>query len=57
MTEYEQFIFDLKGFLVIPGVLTPAETADLRDHLATLASDRESLPAHHQAPMGASTLA
>ena len=25
MTEYEQFLFDLKGFLVIPGVLSTAK--------------------------------
>ncbi len=51
MTEYEQFIFDLKGFLVIPGVLTEQEISSVRDHLVMLAKDPHSLPAHHRAPM------
>ena len=25
MTEYEQFFFDLKGFLILKGVLTPED--------------------------------
>ncbi len=51
MTDYEQFIFDLKGYLVIPEVLTSHETSTLRDHLTTVATNPDSLPKHHRAPM------
>ena len=51
MTEYERFIFDLKGFIVIDSVLSEDETNTVRDHLTTLAEDPESLPEHHRAPM------
>jgi hypothetical protein len=51
MTEYEQFLFDLKGYLVIPNVLTEAETDTVRHHLQTLSKDPDSLPEHHRAPM------
>ena len=51
MTDYEKFIFDLKGFLVIPGVLTDDEIETVRDHINTYNKDIESLPEHHRAPM------
>ena len=51
MSDYEKFLFDLKGFLVIPGVLSRDEIADLRDHVGTYSDDLESLPEHHRAPM------
>ena len=49
MSEYEKFLFDLKGFLVIPGVLTDEETRTVREHTETLLQDPESLPEHHRA--------
>ena len=51
MTDYERFIFDLKGFIVIDSVLSEDETNTVRDHLTTLAEDPENLPEHHRAPM------
>ena len=51
MSEYEKFLFDLKGFLVIPGVLTDEETRVVREHTETLLQDPESLPEHHRAPI------
>lgn len=51
MSEYEKFLFDLKGFLVIPGVLTDEETRTVREHTETLLRDPESLPEHHRAPI------
>ena len=35
MSDYEKFLFDLKGFLVIPSVLTDEEIAITRDHIET----------------------
>jgi len=51
MSDYEKFMFDLKGFLVIPNVLTEEETNIAREHVQTLAKDPESLPEHHRAPI------
>ena len=44
MSNYEQFLFDLKGFLVIPGVLTIDEIQTIQAHLKSLARDAEGLP-------------
>ena len=35
MSDYEKFLFDLKGFHVIPSVLTNEEIAIARDHIET----------------------
>jgi len=51
MTDYEQFLFDLKGFLVIPGVLSEDESETVRNHVKAYTNDPESLPEHHRAPM------
>ena len=51
MSEYEKFLFDLKGFLVIPGVLTDEEIRTVRKHTEILLKNPESLPEHHRAPI------
>ena len=51
MTEYEQFLFDLKGFLVIPAVLSAAEIQIVRDHMNAYTQDPNSLPEPHRAPI------
>ena len=51
MTEYEKFVFDLKGFLVIPGVLTDDEVRSVREHVDVYMKDPDSLPEHHRAPI------
>ena len=43
MTEEQRFVFDLKGWLLIPSVLTRAQIDALKAHLEALANDRESL--------------
>ena len=51
MSEYEKFLFDLKGFLVIPGVLSEAEIQTVRAHLKAYGSASDSLAEHHRAPI------
>ena len=51
MSEYEKFVFDLKGYIVIPSVLTPAQTAAAREHVEIYSTAPESLPPHLCAPM------
>ena len=43
MTEEQRFIFDLKGWLCIPGVLTQDETEAIRQHVLRLKNDPESI--------------
>lgn len=51
MTDYEKFLFDLKGFLVIPSVLSDEEIQTVRAHVDKVSKDPESLPEYHRAPM------
>lgn len=51
MSEYEKFLFDLKGFFVIPGVLSQAELAAVRAHIDAYAGDPDSLPAAQRSPL------
>ena len=55
MSDYEKFLFDLKGFLVIPSVLTEKEIAIARDHIDTYMKTPESLPEHHRSPISGPT--
>ena len=44
MSDYERFIFDLKGFIVIPSALTDDELSTARTHVDRYSSDPDSLP-------------
>ena len=43
MTEEQKFIFDLKGWVAIPGVLTAVEIETIKTHVVALRDDPESL--------------
>ena len=48
MTEEQKYLFDLNGYLVVPGVLS-AETCRIwREYLITLKNDPDSLPYHER---------
>ena len=51
MSDYDKFLFDLKGFPVIPGVLTEEEIRTVREHTKIYVKDPDSLPTHHRAPI------
>ena len=44
MTEEQKYLFDLKGWILLPGVLEPDLLAALREHVLALRTDPESLP-------------
>jgi hypothetical protein len=48
MTDQQKFLFDLKGWIVLPAVLGDAEVAACRKHLQTLADAPHSLPEHER---------
>ena len=45
MTDEQKFIFDLKGWIAIPGALTEEETEEIKAHVFVLSQDRDSLDA------------
>ncbi len=51
MTDYEKFIFDLKGFIVIPNVLTDEEITTVRAHVDAYSTEMDSLAEHERAPI------
>lgn len=48
MTDEQKFIFDLKGWLLLPAVLEPDVLAAVREHVRRLKTDPQSLPAHER---------
>ena len=52
MSEEQKFSFDMRGWLLIPGVLSAAECQEIREFLATWRERRESLPRHERAGYG-----
>ena len=44
MTDEQRFIYDLKGWLMIPSVLQPDEIRDIKEFLDALQFNPESLP-------------
>lgn len=48
MTEEQKFIFDLKGYLLIPEVLNSAEIEALKSQIEMIRTNPESLPPHER---------
>ena len=44
MTDEQKYLFDLNGYILIPGVLSAEECQTLREFIITLSEDPESLP-------------
>lgn len=44
MTEEQRYIFDLKGWIALPELLTPEQLGPIRVHQMQFLNDRESLP-------------
>jgi hypothetical protein len=51
MTDYERFMFDLKGFVVIPNVLGPEELAAVRGHIDAYSESPQDLPESLRSPV------
>ena len=51
-SEDQKFIFDTKGWIALPGVLTDDEAAEMRDFCYRLQSEPESIPEHHRSSIG-----
>ena len=45
-TDEQKYLFDTRGWLLVPGVLSDAEIAEMREHCYRLKSDPSSIPAN-----------
>ena len=52
LTEEQKYRFDTRGWLLVPGVLSESETAEMRDFYMRLHTDRESIPAAQRSILG-----
>lgn len=48
MTEAQKYLFDLKGFILLPALLSEEELATIRAHQHRFLYERESLPPHER---------
>ena len=48
MTDEQKFIFDLKGWVLLSGVLEPELIEACREHLRKLKNEPDSLPEHER---------
>ena len=48
LTEEQKYLFDARGWLLIPGVLSEDEVEEMRAFALRLHSDPESLPEHER---------
>lgn len=51
-TDKQKYDFDRDGWLVIPGVLSDDECAEMREFAERLVKDPESIPEHERCPVG-----
>ena len=52
LTEEQRFLFDTRGWLLFPGVLSETEVKEMREFCYQLNQDRESIPEHHRSSIG-----
>ncbi len=52
LTTEQKYLFDLRGWLLIPGVLSADEAAEMRDFCLRLKFKPESLPEHERNTLG-----
>jgi len=52
LTEEQKYLFDTRGWLLFPSVLTDAETSKMREYCYRLRHDGASLPPHERSSIG-----
>ena len=51
LTDEQRYAFDLRGWLLVPGVLSEAEIEAAKEHIIRLHTDRDSLPEHERSSL------
>ena len=52
LTQEQKYVFDSKGWVLIPGVLTENEVKEMREFGYQLRNDPDSIPEHERSPLG-----
>jgi len=52
LTDEQKYVFDTKGWLAVPGVLSASEITEMREFAYQLARDPESIPEHERSSVG-----
>jgi len=48
MTDEQKYVFDLKGWICLPGLLTEAQLGPIREHQRKFLYERDTLPLHER---------
>ncbi len=51
LTEEQRYAFDLRGWLLVEGVLSPDEIAAAKEHIRRLHHEPDTLPAHQRSSL------
>lgn len=51
-TQEQKYLFDMRGWILMPGVLKGDVLEEMQDFCLRLRSDPESIPEHHRTPLG-----
>ena len=52
LTEEQRFLFDTRGWLLFPSVLSETEVKEMREFCYQLKQEPDSIPEHHRSPIG-----
>ena len=52
LTDEQKYLFDMRGWLLVPGVLTADEAAEMRSFCTRLKNDPESIPESERSTLG-----
>lgn len=50
-TQEQKYLFDMRGWIMMPGVLKGDELEEMQDFCMRLRKDPESIPEHHRTPL------
>lgn len=51
-TEEQKYLFDVRGWMMVPGILTDDEIGEMRDFCYRLQRDRDAIPEEHRSSIG-----
>lgn len=54
-TQEQKYLFDMRGWLLVPGVLSGDELEEMQDFCHRLRHDPQSIPEHERSPLGGPT--
>ena len=52
LTQEQKYIFDMRGWLLVPGVLSEDDLEEMREFCLRLHNEPDSIPEHERSPLG-----